>query len=230
MVFTRALSTGVSAPDSSTFHRASTRVSSLFTFWPPGPLECDVRISISWSGIRSRFKGEYLLLDRLRRDHHLAPVHEKVHFAPHPEVLHVDPRLHRHERSIRESPVVAGLEIVEMHAVSMHLLADRMPRPVDEAIAVAETLDHRARRVIHLAAPDRPTGTERPAHKLDRGVPRVTNRREDGPMALGRRDAHVGNLGVVGVDRSRSRPLGPGVDKKVVSSADRAAEGRRIHE
>src|SRR5439155_14104639 len=168
----------------------------------------------------SRLKDEYLPLNRLGRDYGFAAVDEEIHLAPNPKVLQVNSRLHGYERPLDQASLVAGLEIVQMDPVPVYFLPDRMPGPVNEAVAETLGADRLTRHVVHVASSRLAARAEGIAHEADRRVPRFANCGERGLMGLGRSRSEVRDLGGVGIDGTRTLRFGPGRENTGVPGGD----------
>src|SRR5438876_5338170 len=84
--------------------------------------------------------------------------HVDVDLAPHAELGQVDARLDREADSGDDRPLVAGLEVVDVHPVAVDLVADGVAGPVEEVRAVAALVDVAARDVVHLVPVDGAAG------------------------------------------------------------------------
>jgi hypothetical protein len=96
----------------------------------------------------------------------LADVH--VDLAAHAELGQVDPGLDREAHAGHDLALVAGLEVVDVDAVAVHLVADGVAGAVQEVGAEAALLDVAARDVVHLVAVDGAPAGHRFGHERRR--------------------------------------------------------------
>src|SRR6185295_576029 len=111
-------------------------------------------------------------------------------------------------------------EVVHVGARTVVADEDRVPRAVDEAVAVTRAADHIARGVVDLEARDRRMREAR-ADQLPGGVPAARYRRPDLLLLVGRGRGADPAPGDVGVDAAERLFLRPEVDEQEVAGADR---------
>ena len=83
-----------------------------------------------------------------------------VHLAPDPEFGQIDPRLDREAGAREDQALVVGFQVVHVGAIAVGLLADVMPRPVDEVGSVARLLDDPTRGGIDLPSAEEYRSTQ----------------------------------------------------------------------
>src|SRR5690606_30968397 len=95
-----------------------------------------------------------------------------VDLGPHAEAARqIDPGLDGEERAGKDAAGIVGLEGVEIGAVSVRRLPDRVSGPVNEALAVARLGDRRASDPIELESAQIRAALEGAIRGLDHGVP-----------------------------------------------------------
>src|SRR6185369_3333294 len=143
-----------------------------------------------------------------------------VDLQAHSEVAgQVDAGLDREAGHRHQAAGVVGLQVVHVGALAVVRGADGVPGAVEEVLAVAGFLDHRARRVVDLEAADRLVRIAA-LHQLPGGVAGARDVGEDLVLAVGGRGSTDAAPGDVGVDARRLLLLGPQVDEQEVAGLD----------
>src|SRR5207249_6197970 len=76
-----------------------------------------------------------------------------VHLAPDAEFAReIDAGLDRKARVREQTASVPGFEVVDVGAVAVNFLADRVPGAVDEPVSVSRLPDHTAAHIVHIPA------------------------------------------------------------------------------
>src|SRR5436309_10077693 len=117
-------------------------------------------------------------------------------------------------------PLVLGLEVVDVSAVAMDFLADRMTGPVDEPVAVAGLHDDRAADVVYFAAAGKPPGCHFLLHIVDRGITRACHNPEDLRLTLGHLLSDKTGPGDVAVYAAGGYQFCPEIDEHQIPSID----------
>src|SRR5437870_11394718 len=145
-----------------------------------------------------------------------------VDLAPDAEFARaVDARLDRKARVREQTASVPGLEVVDVGAVAVDFVADRVPGAVKEPVSVSRLPDHAAALVVHIPAAREAACAYFLLDERDGGVARARDDGEDLGGAGRHALADVTGPGDVPVHAARRRVLRPQVDQDQVPAPDR---------
>ncbi len=111
----------------------------------------------------------------------------QVDLCAYAKVLEIDSRLHCDRGSGQQPADVMGLEVIQMHAVAVHLLTEAVSGPMKELVAVAGGGDVVPGDPVDLPALEGAAVRHRVSYELYRRVTAVSNDRERVGVAGGYR-------------------------------------------
>src|SRR5438067_72819 len=116
---------------------------------------------------------------------------------------------------------IARLEVIDVHAVAVAFLADRVAGAMGELFAVPGALDHAARDIVDFRAVNSFSFTHIFADEFRRGIPRFPDDVEDADVFFRHGVSDEAGPGLVGVDRARLAEFANDIEQDEVAALDR---------
>ena len=152
-------------------------------------------------------------------EHQRFPFREiHVQFASYAEFIRqVDPGLDGEAGSRQQATLILGLQIIDISAIPVDLLADRVPRAVQKPLSIPGGPDHLPTYLIHFpAAGEIPIGSPA-AHEGEGLISRLADDLENLAVTGRHAGTDVARPRNVCIDTPGLRPLRPEVDEHKVS-------------
>src|SRR5262245_50619146 len=107
-----------------------------------------------------------------------------VDLAADTEGIEIDPRLHGESCPGQDAPLVVRFVVVEVHPITMDVLAEAMAGTVQHMIRITSPDQHGAGGPIHFPAAKLATAGRGILHRANRGVPGIGNGLEGSPDGI----------------------------------------------